>query len=225
MKPVAGPAGTAITARLRVTPADEAVLDALAGHLGRLRRADLATVSRPEAAGRGLDAAGQRQARRDRLNARKRNLTALSSARWAQTIITTNDAQCSSSRDAQDRHIAELREVIGAIERRLGQPTRDTLTRQDRVARKNARLLKGYATQAERFQKQRRLQSLHAELRRATADRDARRVRVTEGGRRLADTRRYLQASRLSEAGWREKWEAARWRSRPLVPGLSGSAT
>ena len=38
VKPVPGPSGAAITTRLRTTPEDEAVLDAVAGHLGRLRR-------------------------------------------------------------------------------------------------------------------------------------------------------------------------------------------
>ena len=47
VKPVAGPAGVAITTRLRTTPDDEHVLDLVAEHLGRLRRADLAAVTRP----------------------------------------------------------------------------------------------------------------------------------------------------------------------------------
>ncbi|HYR17346.1 MAG TPA: hypothetical protein VEQ67_24495, partial [Mycobacterium sp.] len=43
---VAGPSGVAISTRLRITPGDERVLDLVAEHLGRLRRADLARVSR-----------------------------------------------------------------------------------------------------------------------------------------------------------------------------------
>src|SRR5215467_15838129 len=75
VKPVAGPAGVAITTRLRTTPADEAVLDAVAKHLGRLRRADLTTVCRPVPLDPGLDESARRQVRRDRLNARKQALT------------------------------------------------------------------------------------------------------------------------------------------------------
>jgi hypothetical protein len=41
VKPVAGPFGVAITTRLWTSNADEAMLDAVAAHLGRLRRADL----------------------------------------------------------------------------------------------------------------------------------------------------------------------------------------
>ncbi len=197
--------------RLRVTSADEVVLDAVAGHLGRLRRADLAAVSHPEPHALKLDAA-ERQVRRDGPNARKRDLTALSSARWANAIISANDAQYRSVREAQDRHIADLRAAIEAIAKRLSQPTVDMLTRQERTARKKARLPKGYPTQAERFQKQRRLQALRAELHRVTADRDARRVRVTEGSRRLVRTRHNLDAGGLTLSGWREAWQATRWR-------------
>jgi hypothetical protein len=107
VKPVAGPAGAAITTRLRVTPADAAMLDTVAGHLGRLRRADLVQVCRP--------ALQMAQARREGgthavmgLNARKRALTALSSARWANAVIAVNDAQYRSSREAQGRQVPRL---------------------------------------------------------------------------------------------------------------------
>lgn len=165
VKPVPGPSGAAITARLRTTPADEAVLDAMAGHLGRLRRTDLARVCRPAPLDPGLDDAGKRQARRDGLNSRKQALTAESSARWANAIIAASDGQYRRSRGAQYRHIAGLRAAIETIEKRLAQPTGDSLTAGERRQRKGK--TKGYQTQAERFQKQRRLQSLRAELRRA----------------------------------------------------------
>jgi hypothetical protein len=211
VKLVTGPTGTAITTRLRVTSADEAVLDAVAGHLGRLRRSDLAQVCHPAPLAGGAGETG-RQTRRDGLNARKRDLTALSSARWAHTVIAGNDARYRSSREAQHRHITDLRAAIAAVERRLSEPTADTLTREERAARRKQRLPRGYPTQAERFQKQRRQQSLRAELAQATAERDAGRVRVTEGGRRLAKTRQNLRAAGFTVPGWREAWEAARWR-------------
>jgi hypothetical protein len=77
VKPVAGPCGVAISTRLPTTGDDERVLELVAEHLGRLRRADLATVARPEPLAPGLDGA----ARRHRLNTRKAALTAQSSAR------------------------------------------------------------------------------------------------------------------------------------------------
>ena len=70
VKPVAGPSGVAITTRLRTPPADELVLDAVADHVGRLRRADLASVCCPEPLAAGLDADGRRRVRRERLNNR-----------------------------------------------------------------------------------------------------------------------------------------------------------
>jgi IS605 OrfB family transposase len=213
VKQVPGPPGAAITTRLRVTPADGAVLDAVAEHMGRLRRADLALVCRPIVGGMGE--VGRRHARRDGLNSLKREMTARSSSRWANAVISANDAQYRRSRDSQDRHIAGLCAAIETIQKRLAQPTADTLLRKERAAR----LPKGYPTQAERFEKQRRLQSLRAELSRVTAERDAGRVRVTEGGRRLARTRHNLDAAGLTVAGWQEAWQAARWRIEAIGTG------
>jgi len=51
---------------------------------------------------------------------------------------------------------------------------------------------------------------LRAELGRLSADRDNRRVRVTEGGKRLAKTRHNLPAANLTVSGWRKEWDCAR---------------
>ena len=210
VKPVAGPSGVAITTRLRTTDEDEVVLDAVAAHLGEMRRADLAAVCRPEPPAAGLGADARRRVRRERLNTRKGRLTAQSSARWANAIIGANDDQYRLSRDAQYRHIIGLRAAIATIEKRLAQPTGDTLTAGERNARRGR--VKGYPTQAERFHKQRRLQHLRADLARAEADRDALRVRVTDGTKRLAKARHNLDAAGLTEEGWRENWDCARYR-------------
>jgi predicted transcriptional regulator len=180
-----GPGRVAISARLRTTPADEHVLDLVAEQLGELRRADLAQVCHPLPLDPSLDDAGKRQARRHRRNTRKTALTAESSARWANAIIAANET-------------------------RLAQPTVDTLTPEQRRTRRKAKLPKGYPTQAERFQKQRRLQVQRGELSRVTADRDNNRVHVTEGGKRLAASRRHLEAANLTLAQWRNKWDCAR---------------
>ena len=91
VKPVAGPRGVAITTRLRTTAADECVLDAVADHLGRLRRADLAAVCRPEPLPFGVDADARRRVRRERLTNRKVGLTAQPIARWANAIFVANN--------------------------------------------------------------------------------------------------------------------------------------
>jgi hypothetical protein len=136
VKPVAGPAGVAITTRLQTTPEDERVLDLVAEHVGGLWRADLAAVSRRQL----LDPAIEGEARRQ----------------------AGNDAQYRSARDAQHRHLIGLRAAIATIEKRLAAPTGDTLTAAQRRACRKSKLPKGYATQSERFQKQRRLQRLRA---------------------------------------------------------------
>ncbi|MGH3525068.1 MAG: hypothetical protein ACRDU4_20115, partial [Mycobacterium sp.] len=205
VKPVPGPSGAAITTRLRTSEPDERVLDAVAAHLGLLRRSDLAAVSRPEPLDTALDDMEKRQTRRNRLNRRKGQLTAESSARWANAIIRANDDQYRLSRDAQRQHIIGLQAAITTIETRLARPTADTLSAEQRKVRKGQ--AKGYPTQTERFQKQRRLQVLDAQLKRACADRDSNRVRVVDGGKRLAKRRHNLHAAGLTLPGWREKWE------------------
>jgi hypothetical protein len=184
----------------------------VARHLGRLRRADLAYVCHPVPSGLSLDDDVNRQARRDALNARKHAITAESSSRWAGTIIRANDDQYRLARESQARHIVSLGAAISSIEKRLGQPTGDMLAREDRKTRKGQTRTKGYVTQAERFQKQRRLQSLRAELGRVMADRDAKLARVVDGGKRLVKTRHNLCTAGLAEAEWRERWSCARWR-------------
>ncbi|MDT7732387.1 MAG: hypothetical protein QOK45_2640 [Mycobacterium sp.] len=219
VKPVAGPSGVAITTRLRTTPEDERVLDLVGAHLGRLRRADLTRVCRPLPLDASLDPAAKRQLRRNRLNARKAALTAESSARWASAIIVGNDAQYRLVRAAQRRHIVGLRAAIASIEKRLAQPTADILTPEQRTACRKAKLPNGYATQAERFAKQRRLQTLLAELARVTADRVNRVVHVVQGGKRLAKRRHNLDVANLTPTDWREEWDCARDRIEALGSG------
>jgi hypothetical protein len=209
----------AITTRFRTTPDDERVLDLVADHLGGLRRADLGQVCHPVPLDPSLDGEAKHQARRDRLNIRKTALTAQSSARWANAIIAGNDAQYRSARDAQHRHMQGLRAAIDTVEKRLAQPTGDTRTPEQRRDRRKAKRPKGYATQAERFEKQRRLQRLRAELSRMTADGVDKRVRVTEGGKRLAKTRHNLDSADLTASGWRDRWDCARYRIEALGSG------
>jgi IS605 OrfB family transposase len=212
VKPVAAPAGVSISTRVCTTAEDERVLDLVAAHLGRLRRADLAAVSRRESVDSGLAHEDRQAVRRGRLNARKKGLTGQSSARWANAIIAANDDQRRLARDAQYRHILGLRAAIATIDKRLAAPTTDALTAAQRNARPKAKAVKGYATQAERFQKQRRVQHLRGELARAEADLCAHRVHVVEGGKRLAKKRHHLDDAGLTADQWRQHWQAARYR-------------
>jgi hypothetical protein len=202
----------AVGTRIATAAAEERVLDLVAAHLGRLRRADLAAVSHAEPVDAGLGAEERRAVRRGRLNARKKELTGQSSARWANAIIAANDDQCRLAREAQHRHIVGLRAAIATIEKRLAAPTTDMLTVSERKARRKAKAAKGYANQGERFAKQQRLGHLGAELARAQADRAAHLVHVVEGGKRLTRTRHHLDDARLTVERWREQWDAARYR-------------
>ena len=212
VKPVAAPTGVATGTRLCTTPDEERVLDLVAAHLGRLRRTDLAATSQRDPVDPTLGNEQRKQVRRTQLNTRKKALTAQSSARWANAIIAGNDDQYRLARDAGYRHIVGLRAAIATIGKRLAAPTMDTLTAAERKARRKAKAVKGYATQAERFAKQQRLQHLRAELARVEADRSAHRVRVVEGGKRLAKTRHHLDDAGLSVDQWRQRWEATRYR-------------
>jgi hypothetical protein len=70
--------------------------------------------------------------------------------------------------------------------------------------------VRGYVTVAERHSKQVRLQSLKARLARAGQRVDTGAVSVTRGGRALLRNRASLAAAGLTEAGWRQRWEAGR---------------
>ena len=78
------PAGARVRTRLRLTPADEAVVWAVGVHLGRLAGADLIERCRLDHAWRPGD---------DQRADRKRALTAEASSRWAGAITRTSNNQ------------------------------------------------------------------------------------------------------------------------------------
>ena len=187
---VASPTGARIRTRLRLSPADERVLRAVGEHLGRLAGQDLAVRCRLGAV------AGD-----DQRTSRKRALTAASSSRWAGAITRTSSDQWQRAQrnllDARDG----LRRACRTLRSRLAVPVGG---RQGRV--------RGYASQAERFQKQGRLQQLEARLAGVEQRLAAGRVSVCRGGRRLAKRRHATGRDDVAftQAGWRERWQAAR---------------
>ena len=189
---VAPPSGARVRTRLRVTADEARLLGAVGAHLGSLAGADLAR----RCAEGSLDAAGRALSRRER----KRALTAACSSRWAGAITrSSEDAWVLAGRNLA-AEARSLRARIGRIRRRLAVPAGERRGR-----------LRGYATRAERFEKQRRVQVLAARLRRVEARLAAGRVSVCRGGRRLARARHHLQDAGISEPQWREGWQAARW--------------
>ena len=187
----ASPAGARVRTRLRVSPEDAGVLTAVGRHLGSLAGRDLAARC---AEGR-LDARARAVSRRER----KRALTAESSSRWAGAITRTSEDAWRLAEQGLRGQAASLRARIRRIESRLVVP-----------AGERAGRVRGYATPAERYQKQRRLQALKTRLEAVERRLAEGRVRVCRGGRRLARTRHSLPASGLTGAEWRSWWDAKR---------------
>src|SRR4029453_1728965 len=127
-------------------------------------------------------------------------MTAACSSRWAEAITRTSNDQWTRGWQNLLNTRAGLARAARRIRARLAVPVGE---RRGRVP--------GYASQAERFAKQRRLQHLHARLAKGE-ERIARgRVSVCRGGRRLARVRHHLADAGLTKAGWRACWEAERW--------------
>jgi len=192
MRSISGPfvvaplAGARIRTRLRLTTADEAVVRAVGEQLGRLAGADLAWRCR---LGVG----------KDQRAVRKRGLTGTSSSRWAGSITrTSNDQWQRAWGNLADRTIG-LRRAAHTIRSRLAVP----------VGRTQGRV-RGYASGAERFAKQGRLQRLEAELAEVEGRLVAGRVSVCRGGRRLAKLRQAVNKAEVTEAQWRARWRAER---------------
>ena len=102
-----GPSGVAVRTRLKhLTPDDEKVLRLVGAHLGSLASKDLKARCRD-----GLEHSGEAWA------VRKRELTPLSSSRWAGSITKATHDQWALARRCQSAHIQNLEAGIRTIER------------------------------------------------------------------------------------------------------------
>ncbi|MET9382070.1 IS200/IS605 family accessory protein TnpB-related protein, partial [Streptomyces sp. NPDC002928] len=189
---VPGPAGVAVRARLRVSEADAVVLAEVGMFLGSLAAGDLAVRSR-----QGLEHDAAAWA------VRKRELTGVSSARWAGSITKATHDQWALARRGQAAELAWLRGQIASVEARLARPL-------GAKAGRRAGLVRGYGSRWEWHAKSRRLRALRDRLAGVEADWAAGRVRVVRGGKKLAHLRHHLDAAGLDEQGWRERWKTAR---------------
>jgi Aldehyde dehydrogenase family len=152
----------------------------------------------------------------DRRADRKRALTADSSSRWAGAITrTSNDQWVRAYANLRDTRVG-LRRAIKKTRARLAVPVGQTRGR-GRV--------QGYHSQAERFQKQRRVQHLQARLAEVEARIAQGRVSVCRGGRRLAELHHAVagdavvgdgergthgSVAKMTQAEWRARWRAER---------------
>ncbi|WP_242902950.1 hypothetical protein [Actinomadura terrae] len=187
-----GPTGVSIRDRLKgLTPQDEEVLRAVGAHMGSLASGDLTRRCRD-----GLAHST------DTWAARKRELTAVSSSRWAGSVTSHTHDQWGLARRAQWAHLRSLEAGARTVAYRLSLP----------VGEKGGKGRPGgYRSKHEWFTKTRRLAILEAEYARVAAARDAGRVSVVRGGRRLAKQRHNLAAADTTVREWRARWEAARW--------------
>jgi hypothetical protein len=187
-----GPSGVAIRDRLKhLTPTGETVLRLVGEHLGRLASLDLAARCRD-----GLEHDN------DTWAARKQGLTAASSSRWAGSITKATHDQWALSRRCRLAHIQNLEAGVRTFLHRLSLPL---------GSRGTKRAAGGYRTRGEWFHKSRRLAILQHRLDVARAEREAGVVHIVRGGKRLLGARHNLEAAQLTEAEWRECWQAQRW--------------
>lgn len=189
---VAPPRGARVRTRLRVCDSDTAVLWELGSYLGALANADLAQRC---SEGIHVDSQVGKQSRR----LRKQKLTAGSTSRWAGAITrTSNDTWNLAWRNLEAQR-SSLRARVKKIASRLALP----------VGQGRGRT-RGYATQAERFESQRRLQVLRSRLDEVEARLAEGRVSVTRGGKALWCKTNRLDQAGMSQARWRREWEAQR---------------
>ncbi|MGI5134187.1 IS200/IS605 family accessory protein TnpB-related protein [Streptomyces sp. CA-106110] len=187
-----GPSDVAIRTRLKHLSADdEQVLRLVGAHLGSLASKDLKFRCAD-----GLEHSADRWAER------KRALTEESSSRWAGSITKATHDQWALARRAQLAHIHSLQAGVRTITHRLSLPIGE---------KGSKRAPGGYRSAREWFAKTRRLQVLQGRLDAEQADHAAGRVRVVRGGKRLARNRHHLHAAHLTQAQWRQRWEASRW--------------
>ncbi len=129
-------------------------------------------------------------------------MTAGSSSRWAGSVTSHTHDQWGLSRRAQHQHLKSLDAGIRMIRHRLSLP----------VGEKGSRGKPGgYRSRHEWFVKTRRLAILEARYEQVRAEREAGRVGVVRGGRRLLHQRHNLTAASKTAEQWRAEWEAARW--------------
>jgi len=149
------PGGARVRTRLAVSDEEARVLWAVGKHLGALAGRDLAARC-----ARGNEGDGRAE--------RKQALTADATSRWAGALTRTSNDQWRRARLNQQDRQAGLPQAIAAIERRLAVAVGG-----------RRRAIRGYASPAERFEKQRRLQVLRGWLAKVAARVEAGQVSVT----------------------------------------------
>jgi IS605 OrfB family transposase len=187
----APPSGARVRTRLMVDDTDREVLKSLGTHLAHLASKDLAR----RCAEGALDAKGKAASR----TIRKKALTAESSSRWTGTITRTTENSYGLAKRNLEAERTSLKARITKISGRVKV-----------AAGENNGRISGYATPAERWQKQKRLQVLQARLVEVESRLESGRLSVCRGGKRLAKRHHNLAAAGQTEIQWRAEWDASR---------------
>ncbi|MEU5427281.1 hypothetical protein AB0H73_17010 [Streptomyces olivoreticuli] len=174
---------------MHTTAQDDQVLTLVGRHLGHHQRADLA---------RRIEI-GKVRVKDNQRTERKHSLTKQSSSRLAGAMTRASEDQYQLSLRCLYDEASSLRRAIRTITQRLAAPCGGKKGKAS-----------GYRDQGERFGKQRRLQVLTARLARVEQRIASGKPSIAIGGRRLAKARHNLEKAQLTEAQWREQWDAAR---------------
>ena len=198
---VAPPTGTSTLTRLNPTPVEADALRQIGTHLGQLFRTDFVDRVR----------IGRVPAALNGRAARKRNLTAHTSSRWAGAITRAAEDQYQLGMRAVADEVFILESAARLLRARLSVPLQDAAPVNATPAPKPTRkATTGYRNAGERAAKTVRLHMLETRLSVATARRNGGHPRVVLGGGKLWLTRQNLAAAELNEDQWRAKWDAAR---------------
>ena len=187
---VAPPTGTSTRTRLHPTPAEDKVLRQIGVYLGGLYRKDV--VARTKIGVVPALLTGRTK--------RKRDLSALTSSRWAGSITRAAEDQYTLGMRGLIAECESLSTAIRKLEQRLAVP----------VGTKNDAGIPGYRNRRERVAKTRRLTVLHGRLRSAEASKTRGAPTIVLGGGKLWRNRQNLAQAGLSIEQWRARWDAAR---------------
>lgn len=191
----APPKGVRTRTRVHLTPQEEVALEQIGVFLGEQYRATL--VDRI-----ALGAATRKELGVWR-QVCKQALTASTSSRWAGAITRTAIDSYDLGMRGLNAHVDSLTAAVSTLSARLAAPVGDTSRE---VNSPQAKPVRGYATEAERFGKSRRKAHLEARLTQARARQEAGQPRIVVGGGRLWRNRQNLGETSMSLAQWERRW-------------------
>jgi hypothetical protein len=189
---VAPPAGVSIQTRLTVTKEESEILKELSSLLGSLHRKDLSERTKL-----GVIHA---EVKKETLNKRKREMTSLTSSRWAGSITRSVEAQYEFSMRNLIAEKEMLEQQVELIAKKL----------KVRIGESKLVFPSSYKSEKERYQKTRRLNGLKDRLDKVNEKLENRNPSITLGGAALLRKRSNLEEAGLNKEAWRNEWDSNR---------------